>query len=311
MKIKTLKVTKIQNLYQQEDMYDITVEKNHNFFVKIGNNYLLSSNCHQLSNAAKNNLLKPIEEPPKHVLWCLCTTDPDKLPKATLTRCVKLYFTYPTLLECSKRLWKVCKKEYSKEVSEKIKPFIKHIASNSNCQMRDSYSVLERIAAIIIANPEIQQDTLKEQFNTILSTLGELTTPSIRFITHSMLNKYSLPLSIINELEPNRLSEFLNVLSRHTHYATMYFSLKKDNALKNLERKRFYGINFIRFDKALEEVYNKLTERGESPLQIIHKSVTLTSGILDAINKQRQGLLTAEQSVLCGINTFMNSVLKD
>ena len=34
---------------------------------------------HMLTNEAFNALLKTLEEPPRHVLFILCTTDPDKL----------------------------------------------------------------------------------------------------------------------------------------------------------------------------------------------------------------------------------------
>lgn len=303
-----IEVVEAHSYNKKQKLCDIKVQNNHNFFVKFGNRFILSSNCHQMSNSARQNLLKPLEEPPKHVLWILCTTDPDKLPKAALTRCVKLFYNYPTLIECSKRLWKVCKKEY-KEVASIIKPYIKSIAANSNCQMRDSYSVLESIAAEVIANPNLEKEELETKFNNILANLGELTTPSIRFITHALLNKYSLPLSIINELEPTRLNEFLNVLARHAHYASMYFSLKREDALKTLDRKRFYGVNFIRFDKALDQVYDKLSSKGLNSEQMLGRIVSLTSGILDGINKNRLGLLTPDQAVLCGINSYMIQVL--
>lgn len=44
--------------------------------------------CDRLSDAAWSSLLKPIEEPPAHVIWCLCTTDGDKIPHTIQTRCV-------------------------------------------------------------------------------------------------------------------------------------------------------------------------------------------------------------------------------
>ena len=43
--------------------------------------------CHALSKQAWNSLLKPIEEPPAHVYFLLCTTDPGKVPATIVTRC--------------------------------------------------------------------------------------------------------------------------------------------------------------------------------------------------------------------------------
>lgn len=43
--------------------------------------------AHALSKQAWQSLLKPIEEPPKHVYWILCTTEPAKVPEAIRSRC--------------------------------------------------------------------------------------------------------------------------------------------------------------------------------------------------------------------------------
>lgn len=42
--------------------------------------------CHALSKAAWQALLLATEEPPAHLFWVLCTTEPDKVPKTIRTR---------------------------------------------------------------------------------------------------------------------------------------------------------------------------------------------------------------------------------
>ena len=42
---------------------------------------------HMFSKSAFNALLKTLEEPPEHVKFMFCTTDPDKLPITVLSRC--------------------------------------------------------------------------------------------------------------------------------------------------------------------------------------------------------------------------------
>jgi DNA polymerase III gamma/tau subunit len=42
--------------------------------------------CHALSKAAWNTMLKSTEEPPAHLFWVFCTTEPDKVPKTLRTR---------------------------------------------------------------------------------------------------------------------------------------------------------------------------------------------------------------------------------
>ena len=42
---------------------------------------------HMLTKEAANALLKTLEEPPRHVIFCLATTEPEKLPITILSRC--------------------------------------------------------------------------------------------------------------------------------------------------------------------------------------------------------------------------------
>lgn len=50
---------------------------------------IIIDEAHRLSANAWDALLKPIEEPPKHVFWIFCTTNLGKIPKTIQTRCVK------------------------------------------------------------------------------------------------------------------------------------------------------------------------------------------------------------------------------
>jgi DNA polymerase-3 subunit gamma/tau len=46
--------------------------------------------AHQLTAAAQDSFLKPLEEPPAHVYFALCTTDPQKLKATIRTRCTEV-----------------------------------------------------------------------------------------------------------------------------------------------------------------------------------------------------------------------------
>lgn len=45
--------------------------------------------CHRLSGNAWDILLKPVEEPPAHLIWFFCTTNLKKVPATIKTRCSK------------------------------------------------------------------------------------------------------------------------------------------------------------------------------------------------------------------------------
>ena len=47
---------------------------------------------HMLTTAAFNALLKTLEEPPAHVIFVLCTTDPQKILETILSRCQRFDF---------------------------------------------------------------------------------------------------------------------------------------------------------------------------------------------------------------------------
>lgn len=56
---------------------------------KVPTKSVIVDECHRLSAAAWDALLKPVEEPSKHVYWMFCTTEPTKVPKAIVTRCLR------------------------------------------------------------------------------------------------------------------------------------------------------------------------------------------------------------------------------
>jgi len=53
---------------------------------------IIIDECHSLSKQAWQALLKPIEEPPAHIYFILCTTEVDKVPETIKTRCSQYNF---------------------------------------------------------------------------------------------------------------------------------------------------------------------------------------------------------------------------
>ncbi len=66
---------------------------------------------HMLSKDAWNALLKTLEEPPKHVIFILATTELDKVPDTIISRCQTFSFRKPSREIIRKQVASIAKKE--------------------------------------------------------------------------------------------------------------------------------------------------------------------------------------------------------
>lgn len=69
-----------------DDMRAVQEVTRYRSFGNSGKRAIIIDECHRLSGNAFDSLLKTLEEPPPHVVWCFCTTNPGKVPKTLKTR---------------------------------------------------------------------------------------------------------------------------------------------------------------------------------------------------------------------------------
>lgn len=98
---------------------------------------------HMLSTAAFNALLKTLEEPPSHVVFVLCTTDPQRVPETIHSRCQRFDFHRLSNDEIVARLGAVCVAE-GVEFEGDALDLIAHRAQGG---MRDALTALEQLIA--------------------------------------------------------------------------------------------------------------------------------------------------------------------
>jgi DNA polymerase-3 subunit gamma/tau len=101
--------------------------------------------CHMLSTGAWNALLKVLEEPPAHVVFILCTTDPQKIPATIISRVQQFNFRRMTLEQLEERLNHIILLEgffVDMNVTE-------YIAKLANGGMRDAISILDTCIAYV------------------------------------------------------------------------------------------------------------------------------------------------------------------
>ena len=76
-----------------------------------GRRAIILDEAHRLSAQAWDVLLKPIEEPPPHLLWILCTTEKAKVPKTIQTRCSSFFLGAVPEAELKELLLRVMREE--------------------------------------------------------------------------------------------------------------------------------------------------------------------------------------------------------
>ena len=96
---------------------------------------------HMLTREAFNALLKTLEEPPAHVKFVLCTTEPEKLPITILSRCQRFDFTTVDTPSIARRLAQIVEAEGADVSAEALRLIARRAAGS----MRDSQSLLEQL----------------------------------------------------------------------------------------------------------------------------------------------------------------------
>lgn len=111
---------------------------------------------HQITGAAFNALLKTLEEPPKHAIFILATTEPQSIPPTIASRCQKYAFRLLTSEEITGALLKILETENV--------PFerlaVELIAKAAGGSMRDAQSLLDQ--AISYCSPKITLEKVRE-----------------------------------------------------------------------------------------------------------------------------------------------------
>ena len=97
---------------------------------------------HMLTTAAFNALLKTLEEPPDHVVFVLCTTDPQKIPATILSRVQRFDFRPISGDDIRERLVFVCQQEGFAYEDAALDLVVRHARGG----MRDALSTLEQLS---------------------------------------------------------------------------------------------------------------------------------------------------------------------
>ena len=133
---------------------------------------------------AAQALLKILEEPPKHVIFIMCTTEGDKIIDTIKNRCEVLHFSNVSIDAMFQRLRYICSMEHIIYVSDDA---LIEIAKRSNGSMRNAITNLEK-----------------------LSSLGDIT---IANVTKTLASKYDDMSQIMYSFLDNNTKELIEIIN--------------------------------------------------------------------------------------------------
>ena len=193
--------------------------------------------AHMLTEQAFNALLKTLEEPPKHVIFILATTDPQKMPQTILSRTQRYDFMRISSEVIVDRL-KYILEEENINFEENA---LELISQKSDGSMRDALSILDQIIAYSdkIINIENLRSAIglidQEDMYLICKAILEQNTDKAIDLYHSILDS-----GVSSKLFINDLVGFLNqymLLKVNKNNKRQYIS-------KELKEKMLNNLNF-------------------------------------------------------------------
>ena len=193
--------------------------------------------CHMLSTAASNALLKTIEEPPERVVFILATTNPERVINTIQSRCQKFDFKRISSNTIFHNLSAIANKESIKFEDQALKL----IAKRSNGGMRDAQSLLDQLS--LLPNGVTTKN--------VQSLLGEVSENDLTDLINALINNEPESLLIsCNNLydagnEPNEILVGLLNITRdlllktlNNNYSEIYYtSIEFQNELNKFSYK--------------------------------------------------------------------------
>ncbi len=179
--------------------------------------------CHMLSTAASNALLKTIEEPPSRVVFILATTNPERVLNTIKSRCQKFDFRRISPSDIFQHLSEIAEKE---SIEYEVQA-LKMIAKRSNGGMRDAQSLLEQLnllpEGITINNiqnflGEVSESELKN----LIKSLVENNPESLIITCNKLYDAGNEPLQIIIGLL--NITRDLLLHTTDNKYSNLYYT---------------------------------------------------------------------------------------
>ena len=182
--------------------------------------------CHMLSTAASNALLKTIEEPPERVVFILATTNPEKVLKTIQSRCQKFNFKRINSEHIYNHLLEISNKELISFEDEGLRL----IAKRSNGGMRDAQRLLDQLSLIPngITKKNVEELLGEVSENDLLDLIDSLIKNIPESLIKSCINLYDSgnePISILEGLL--NITRDLLLKTVDNNYSDLFYTSKE------------------------------------------------------------------------------------
>ncbi len=179
--------------------------------------------CHMLSTAASNALLKTIEEPPSKVVFILATTNPERVINTIKSRCQKFDFRRISPNDIFQHLSEIAEKE---SIEYEVQA-LKMIAQRSNGGMRDAQSLLEQLSllpeGITINNIQsLLGEVSESELTNLIKSLVENDPESLIITCNKLYDAGNEPLQIIIGLL--NITRDLLLHTTNNKYSDLYYT---------------------------------------------------------------------------------------
>ena len=179
--------------------------------------------CHMLSTAASNALLKTIEEPPSRVVFILATTNPERVLNTIKSRCQKFDFRRISPNDIFQHLSEIAEKE---SIEYEVQA-LKMIAKRSNGGMRDAQSLLEQLnllpEGITINNIQnLLGEVSESELTNLIKSLVENNPESLIITCNKLYDAGNEPLQIIIGLL--NITRDLLLHTTNNKYSDLYYT---------------------------------------------------------------------------------------
>ncbi len=179
--------------------------------------------CHMLSTAASNALLKTIEEPPSRVVFILATTNPERVLNTIKSRCQKFDFRRISPSDIFQHLSEIAEKE---SIEYEVQA-LKMIAKRSNGGMRDAQSLLEQLnllpEGVTINNIQnLLGEVSENELTNLIKSLVENNPDSLIITCNKLYDAGNEPLQIIIGLL--NITRDLLLHTTNNKYSDLYYT---------------------------------------------------------------------------------------